>query len=362
MRKLTLIALCAALAVQPSRACCPAFPPGPDTTVKIADQEIVVVWNPTTRTEHFIRRASFDSRVKGFGFLVPTPTEPALGEVNAKLFDDLRGEIEPRIVYKTQYRPQLGALVLLPFLAMRQGFAPAAGAARGLDMVTAKAFEPPVEVLQQVRVAGFDAAVLKASDATALAAWLEANGYDARPALREWVTPYVAAKWIVTAFKFAADAGEVSTGALRMSFETDRPLFPYRVPTDQLAPAGKGNTLRVFFVGPGRASGALGEAKAPWAGQVKYASNAPRIPVNLLLGDAVPLVDNVSGAWLTAFEDGTWPSGTEDLWFSTDAAGAELIPTREVVREEPVMIPADVLLGLGVGAIVFIRRRRRAAG
>lgn len=342
--------------VGPSHACCTAFPPGPDTTVKIADQEIVVAWNPATKTEHFIRQATFRSRAEGFGFLVPTPTQPQLAEVKSAVFDRLRQEIEPRIVHRTRYVPQPMALCLCPFV---RGALPASAPRASMDAPPPTALS--VEVLQQVRVAGYDAAVLSATDAGALAAWLQDNGYDARPALRQWLEPYVAAKWIVTAFKFAATAGQVETGSLRMSFQTDRPLFPYRVPTDLLAPAGQGNTLRVFFVGPGRASGTLGEAKSAWAGALKYSSKSPRTALATLLSDAVPAGDLATDAWLTAFEDGTWPSGTEDLWFSTDAAGQEVIPTVEVWRDEFVPIPLDVILVLGIVAVVLVRRRRRQA-
>ncbi|MCO5166248.1 MAG: DUF2330 domain-containing protein [Planctomycetes bacterium] len=331
------------------RACCPAFPPGPDTRVKIAEQEILVAWSAATKTEHFVRRASFASEEAGFGFLVPTPTEPQLAEVDAEVFDRLREEIEPRIVYETRNRYVLGSFLG----ASRDG---TASLARGFDTATETLMA--VDVLQRTRVAGYDAAVLRADDADALARWLEDNGYDARPELRAWVEPYVQAKWIVTAFKFAGEQGRVGTGSLRMSFQTDRPLFPYRTPTDQ---RGGGNTLRVFYVGDGRASGGLGDAGAkPWAGQVKYATSAPVRPLTELLGDAVPATDVAAGAWLTAFEDTTWPGGEEDLWFSTDPKGEELIPTIVVWRDVDVMIPVEPFGVLGVvGVLLFVHRRRR---
>ncbi|MBX3472703.1 MAG: DUF2330 domain-containing protein [Planctomycetes bacterium] len=335
-------------------ACCPAFPPGPDTRVKIAEQELLVAWSAATKTEHFVRRASFASEEAGFGFLVPTPTEPQLAEVGAGVFDRLREEIRPRVVRKTRNRYVPGSLILMPLTAGRKSARPL-GMAEFADATPAAA----VDVLQQTRVAGYDAAVLRADDAAALARWLEDNGYDARPELRAWVEPYVQAKWIVTAFKFAGEKGRVGTGSLRMSFQTDRPLFPYRTPTDQ---RGGGNTLRVFYVGDGRASGGLGEGGAkPWAGQVKYATNAPQRPLADLLGDAVPTADLAADAWLTAFEDETWPGGEEDLWFSTDPKGAELIPTIVVWDDVDVMIPVEPFGVLGVvGVLLFVHRRRRA--
>ena len=355
MTRLDLVLGCAGLATlvvlapaSRARACCPAFPPAPDTTVKIAEQEILVAWNPATRTEHFVRRASFAAEVAGFGFLVPTPSEPQLSEVETAVFDRLREEIEPRVVHQTRthYRPTFMCLPP-PSAALHP---------------TAATGGPPtmVEVLQQTRVAGYDAAVLKADDAAALAAWLEKNGYDARPALRAWIEPYVAQKWIVTAFKFVAAQGSVATGSVRMSFQTERPLFPYRTPTDQ---RGGGNILRVFLVGQGRGAGALGTAGSPWKGEVKYSTATPSQGLPTLLGQAVPAVDIPAGAWLTAFEDPTWPGGEEDLWFSADPRGEELIPTITVWDEREVPIPLEpVVLVLGVVALVLVLRRgsRRA--
>ena len=337
------------------RACCTAFPAGPDTTVRIADQEIIVAWNPDTRVEHFVRQASFQAPAPGFGFLVPTPTRPEVARADNAVFQRLREEIEPRVVHRKRWVPAPTACCLAPFwlaLAAPKGMRGGAlGVAGG------------VEVLDQGHVAGYDFSVLAASDAEALAGWLGTHGYDARPALREWIAPYVAERWIVTAFRFAGqERGRVGTDAIRMSFETDRPLFPYRVPKDLLAPEGKGSSLRVFYVGPGRGAGALGQARAPWsAGEVKYASAFPTTaPMAALLEGALPAGDLAPGAWLTAFEDATWPSGTEDLWFSSDPQGEELIPTITVYRDEEVPIPLDLLAAAGIGAFLVRRRLRRA--
>src|SRR6266850_284980 len=59
-------------------ACCPVPPSG--KPVVNADQTVVILWDAATKTEHFIRQASFKSEADDFGFLVPSPTRPELDE------------------------------------------------------------------------------------------------------------------------------------------------------------------------------------------------------------------------------------------------------------------------------------------
>ena len=61
----------ASLLASRSGACCPAFPPG--KRVVNADQTVIIIWDAASKTEHFIRQASFKSEADDFGFIVPTP-------------------------------------------------------------------------------------------------------------------------------------------------------------------------------------------------------------------------------------------------------------------------------------------------
>src|SRR3954470_9685191 len=76
-------------------ACCPAPPAG--QPVVNADQTVVILWDPTTKTEHFIRRASFKAEAADFGFLVPTPTQPELEESGDDAFPVLAAVTAPRV-------------------------------------------------------------------------------------------------------------------------------------------------------------------------------------------------------------------------------------------------------------------------
>ena len=85
------------MARQPIRTanwmCCPAPPSG--KPVVNADQTVILIWDADTKTEHFIRKASFQSEADDFGFLVPTPTQPELAESGNEAFPLLLKLTEP---------------------------------------------------------------------------------------------------------------------------------------------------------------------------------------------------------------------------------------------------------------------------
>src|SRR5207237_197283 len=170
---------------------CAAVPP-PGGRVEITDEAALIVWDEATRTEHFIRRANFRSTAAEFGFLVPTPTKPDLGEADDGVFDSLAAvtapKVEVRHVKRARPRPRRGEH----------------GAAMG-DMAAMPG--SGVEVLEQKQVAGLDAAVIRfhragkedpAAGAEELAGWLKAHGYEFGPALVAWLKPYVANDWVMT--------------------------------------------------------------------------------------------------------------------------------------------------------------------
>src|SRR5262245_25321896 len=239
-----VLGLALALLVVPGgRACAPVARDG--VYVSIPEESAVILWDAKTKTQEFIRRASFRTPTPHFGFLVPTPSQPYLKESKDELFASLENWTRPEVRTQVVRTPPPGA---------RSALADSAPKAE-------------VQVFAEQRVAGFDAAVLKANDAKALNAWLDKHGYASRPELTAWLDVYVKAGWYLTAFKIARKpdgSPDVSTAAVRMTFQTDRPFFPYREPADQRAGAKAlpgPRLLRVFFLGDARVEARLGGAK-----------------------------------------------------------------------------------------------------
>jgi hypothetical protein len=346
-------ALAGALTAEAARPCAPAPPPG--RHVSILAEQALIVWDPAARRQHFVRRARFASDAADFGFLVPTPAAPELAEAPDSVFDALHEAIQPEVVTRTGPRLAPFSLLLSPFFMMR-------GATEGAPAGAALTAAPPrVRVLQEQRVAGYDAAVLQAEEAGALLRWLKANGYDARQELLEWARPYVERRWTVTAFKVAGGApGSVATQAVRMSFDAERPFFPYREPAVPAASPGPARELLVHLVAPRRMDGALGSGPA-WTAAVPY--SAPRRGLEAVLAPALPAGAAMAAPWLTTFVDRASPRpGTDDLFFS-DASTQQTIVPEPIVRDErtPVPLPVDLALGLAAGGWWWQRRRRRRA-
>ena len=74
---------------------CAAVPPQ-GSRVGVNSEEEIILYDAALHTEHFIRRADFRTEVKDFGFLVPTPSKPDLGEAESHVFDTLKSATAAR--------------------------------------------------------------------------------------------------------------------------------------------------------------------------------------------------------------------------------------------------------------------------
>jgi hypothetical protein len=319
-------------------------------SVRIASESALIVWDEATKTEHFIRRGSFQTDVPYFGFLVPTPTEPKLGEVPDELFTALEGWTKPEVKIEQRIR----------YVSLFGVFAVGSTADRSFKHAPQMA--AGVEVLHQQRVGNLDATVLKASDKEALQKWLAEHGYDARPQVTDWLDAYIQAGWIITAFQMVKPEKKtpgLDSRAVRMSFQAQQPFYPYREPIDQRegVPPHGSRFLRVFMVADGRMAGELEDKKTPWPGRPVWADRLDDTRREKITGQLGPKADPVKeGAWLTVFEDSSYPRpGTAELVFSKSADESVLhrppiIHYRYVERIDPMELAGVAAVG-GVGVL-----------
>ena len=346
--------LIASLSPQIGQACAPV--PRPGQFVRIAEESAIIFWDETTRTEHFIRRATFDTDAPDFGFLVPTPTKPDLFEVNDSAFNDLEFRIRPKEIIQSKFAGVDFTPLLFGYFFL------ARGVKEGAPMGSS------VRVLSSQRVAGYDAVVLEADNAAEMNNWLGKHGYDSNPSLTEWLAPYVASHWKITAFKIAKDDGyrKVGTSAVRMSFNTDRPFFPYREPAIQreAKEARTGDRLlRVFLLSGSRMDGTLGEkVSSAWPGKTVWADRLSEEDRERFRGEYLDLRLPIN-TWLTVFEDKSSPRpGTDEVYF-TPSKQQETVELPPVIKsgERSLPIPLDVTLILIGGLILVMRRKGKTA-
>ena len=346
--KLAVVAALLALLVDhaPARACATAPPRGAEA--RIADEEAVIIWDAAGKRETFIRRAKFHSTAKEFGFLVPTPTRPELGEVDAGVFHDLAQLIRPEVVVdesgtKVQVVSLIGSCL---------------GSMKKSKSVDGRA--PAVRVIQSAHVAGMDATTVAADDPKALADWLGAHGFASTPELEAWLGIYTQQRWMITAFVIASDENQqarydVATKAVKMTFSTDAPFYPYREPEqkdhdpDELVLPPR--MLRVFFISDQRYTG------KGWSASTLYSAKTT-IPSALW---------SVKGNdHLTVFVDDASPRIAKDEVFYQPHTDQSEVKQPPIVVHKPRIIPIP-LEALGFGTILVLllilrrQRKKRAA-
>jgi hypothetical protein len=180
----------------------------------------------------------------------------------------------------------------------------------------------------------------------------------------------VDAGWKITALKVAKGSDgkkdqNVAASALRMSFRTDRPLFPYREPDPESpakALAANHRLLRIYFIGEARYQGDLTKDQ-PWTGQVAWANKLSaedrKKALELL---KLPETTGPADWWLTEFED-DWPyrAAPADVYF---AASANQNPVKRppIIEYVSSSWPGDVM-AYAIGVVVIlpplVRRVRR---
>ena len=337
-------------------ACAPAPPMG--SIVEVAEESAIIVWDEQNGMEHFIRRATFRSDAANFGFLVPTPTVPDLKEERDDIFVRLEDLMRPEILKEDIHGVRPVSLFLSFFL---------------LNRVSEEARAPitaSVRILAAATVSGYDATVLEADDASALVKWLQEHGYAVSPSLTEWFQPYIDKKWKITAFKISGDGKQpVATTAVRMSFKTDSPFFPYREPASQREQASAQNSprlLRVFFIGTKRVEGGLGAGHSAWPGKTRWSDHLQKEKWSGVASQfSLPQNQMPADPWLTVFEDDSSPRpGTDDLYFVPSQTQDRIVP-RPIIEESDQRIPIPVdlillLIAILIGIKMIRKRKARA--
>ncbi len=321
-------------------ACCAVAAAG--VPVVNADQTVIIWWDKANQTQHFIRKASFRGGGESIGFLVPTPSRPQLEESGNEAFRYLADITAPKSSGGGGF--PLGCSVASPAQEMRG-----------------------VRLIEEKTVAGFDAVVLAADSGKELIEWLRQRDYAFTPEAAAWAQPYLTDGWHITAMKVtknkeALAKSEVSAAALRISFRTDRPLFPYREPDSRNDAAQLGvahRLLRIYFVAESRYEGRFSPTHR-WTGKTRYSQPLQKDQRTQLLRHLnLPESTGPTQAWLTEFED-AWPYGKApgDVYFFPSANQGKLSRNLSAAGKsfDPTLA---AVIGVFLARPLFRRRKSR---
>lgn len=218
-RKPALVLLVAAACVahaRPARADAVAYPKG--AFARPSEEKAIIVWDAAHKTEHLIRALTLKGDADTFGVLVATPTVPTIAKESDEVIHRVGDIFIPKVTTDAGVTPGFGA-----------------------------------EVFKRTQVSAFEAVTLKGADERAGSDWLGRNALADRPALGAWEKSYRDKGWVVTAVRGAAQGTgdrKLEVEAMRLSFTTDAPVFPYSEaaiePVEETAYATKYNNQPRF--------------------------------------------------------------------------------------------------------------------
>jgi hypothetical protein len=170
-------------------------------------------------TEHLILSVSFEGDAEDFAWVIPVPDKPEIAVTDPDLFWELSDLTATEI-------PKNGG-----------GFGCLGGTEGEME-------EEGVDVIEEQVVGPYATAILSATNATALADWLNANGYIFPEDGEEIVSEYIEKEWYFVATKinaivdvdlfwYGGEASEaLAEGAIEpiiLSFASDEIVYPLRI-------------------------------------------------------------------------------------------------------------------------------------
>ena len=94
--------------------------------------------------------------------------------------------------------------------------------------------------------------------------------------MNEWLGYYTKKGWVFAALKYVATPETTThTKAVRISFKTDEPHYPYKMPSDAFKP-GWVRPLKLYFVADSRIKARLADGGSQWTGREVWSGELPK--------------------------------------------------------------------------------------
>lgn len=322
-----------AAGVTPAWACaCGGYLPSLESRARASGEKALVRYD-ARGVEEITLSMAINGSSKKAAWIMPVPNPAKLDLGDTDLFPRLEELTEPKVVERTTYWPFRGLNLL-----ERDGGS--AGAAPG-----------GVNVREQMTLGPFEIARLGGNSGTAVTDWLRTNGYVVPDSLGANLKPYVSEGWEIVAVKLAPKSADESldgsTPPLRLSFASDKIVYPMRLSKGATTP----QAVTVYVAAPHRVDTTV----LPIAGIQ---------PTLLYAGRAQDPAMAAPADFLTAFEVIYRNPGqiTSDFTFANAATDEPYQRIEYITRNEAGWSTIGVLVAallLVVGGFALFRRRSR---
>ncbi len=194
--------------------------------------------------ETLVLQVKYSGNVENFAWVVPIPVLPEENSITTdsdSIFQKLHEVTQPRL-YKIKGRDGWGKL---------------GGGGDGPEDVAEIVPKMGIQVWERLQVGPYAVAVLSGSSSQALIDWLTSNGYHFPKEASSTVDFYVRKNWYFLASRVTVQSAlpksnsmfQAGLPALKMTFKTEKPVFPLRI--SELSSA-KENEIELYVAAPHR--------------------------------------------------------------------------------------------------------------
>jgi Uncharacterized protein conserved in bacteria (DUF2330) len=312
---------------------CGAYSPGAHGQASVPMETALIRWSGDGSEDVYLS-LSVTSTVTTGALLFPVPDPNATVDTGpATLFDDLDGLTSSAVTGQGPPQAEAGA-----------------PGAPGL---------PAVSIQNRQVVGPLEVVTLLPRSPAALADWLPAHGFAAKPALAVAARPYTDQGWAFLAVRIRPGPGQKAAlrgrlDPLHIHFATTSPVYPMRLS----AMATKPEQVRLYTLAPGRTTlnTATPGMRMTWSGAVRLFSGR----------DAIGRVLTGSARFLTRFDGVLRPRSVVDDFRFGGAGGAAVADPGSAWQGRAGDTNWVLVVGIGgaalvlIAALVTVVQRRRA--
>ncbi|MBS1719496.1 MAG: DUF2330 domain-containing protein [Armatimonadetes bacterium] len=198
--------------------------------MRIGAERTLIVYDPATKMESFVRTVEFAGNSDSFGFIVPTPSMPTFRELSESVHQDFADAMIPKPIYKEKTITFVAAKLFAEDMTEQEYYSymkydGVAGAGPSAS--------PGPTVFDKVDFGEYEVTVLKAKSPEELQLWAKKNGFTIREEVKEWVKPYVDESFYLSAFRFKRPSNKAQvmrSPKIEIKFKAEKPFYPYSEP------------------------------------------------------------------------------------------------------------------------------------